>query len=298
MRTDMGNLIQRYLRHLSNSVSDSTKDSYRHDLEAFRDYLDQNELDVLKIDLQHLENYSEYLQKVKKYAEATQSRRLQLVKYFFKYLHEGAKLIPENPSTTLKLPKLPERDPVTLSISQAKKMLNIIEKEKNNFLRLRDKAIVLTFLNSGLRVGELANIKLSDVDFFCKNNYFFVIGKGNKERKVVFSKDTMVAIKEYMLIRPKVNSDYLFLSTRKQKISVSTIQYMVYKYLEKAGFKGYSVHKLRSTSATIMSEQGVQIHDIQEVLGHKDTKTTKRYVATTLTTKKQIADIMNGVFTT
>ena len=289
---EMDVLIQRYLKHLLNSVSQSTKDNYEIDLKILQEYMELNNLSITEIETEHLEDYSVYLQDVKNYAESTQSRKIQLVKYFFEYLKK-IKYISENPATTLKLPKLPERNPVYLDLKEAKKFIGVINKEKNEYLRSRNNAIALILLNHGLRVAELTDMKLSNIN----GKTLSIIGKGNKERQIILTDDTITAINEYLQVRYDIDTDYLFLSERRKPINKRSVQLMITNYLEKAGLEGYSVHKLRHTAATIMSDKGVETSDIQEILGHADISTTKIYTHTTTTKKEQIAEKMNGLFT-
>lgn len=289
-QTEMDRLIGRYLRHLSNSVSENTKSSYKTDLVVFKDYIEGRGLSITAVTLEHLEDYAEYLKG--KYAEATQSRRLQLVKYFFSYLEE-IKYITENPAPILRLPKIPKREVVYLDLGEAKRLLKAIDKEQNEFLRLRDKAIILMILNHGLRVEEVERIKLTSI----KGKTISVIGKGNKERTLILTDDVITAINEYLEVRFDIDSEYLFLSTRRRPMSKRAMQEMAYKYFNNAGLEGYSIHKLRSTAATLMSDRGVETSDIQEILGHESILTTKLYTSTTTTKKEQVAERMNGLFT-
>ena len=217
---------------------------------------------------------------------------LQVVKFFMGYLTE-IRYIAENPSTILKLPKIPKRDVVHLTLKEARRLLRVIDKEGNDFLRLRDKAIIIMFLQHGLRVEEMSKVKISDI----KDKTISIIGKGDKQRTLILTDDVITAIENYMEVRFDVDTDYLWLSTRKKQMSARGIQNMVYKYLDMANLKGYSVHKLRSSAATLMSDKGVETSDIKEILGHESIITTLRYTATTTTKKEQIAEKMNGLFT-
>lgn len=289
-KTEMDRLIDRYLRHLSNSVSENTKNSYKTDLIVFKNYIEGMGLSITEVTLEHLEDYAEYLKG--KYAESTQSRRLQLVKYFFIYLKE-IKYITENPAPILRLPKIPKREVVHLDLGEAKRLLKTIDKEQNEFLRLRDRAIILMILNHGLRVEEVERIKLTSI----KGKTISVIGKGNKERTLILTDDVITAINEYLEVRFDTDSEYLFLSTWRRPMSKRAMQEMAYKYFDIAGLEGYSIHKLRSTAATLMSDRGIETSDIQEILGHESILTTKLYTSTTTTKKEQVAERMSGLFT-
>jgi len=167
-------------------------------------------------------------------------------------------------------------------LDESKKLLDVAHDEDNRN-NIRDYAIITLFLNCGMRLSELVNINIKDINFSdCKLN---VIGKGNKERTIYLNKACMKAIDEYMQIRPKeairVNSkDALFLSERRERISNRTVQAIVKKELLKAGLdtNKYSVHKLRHTAATLMYQYGnVDIRALQELLGHESISTTEIY---------------------
>ncbi len=149
---------------------------------------------------------------------------------------------------------------------------------ENEFIRKRDYAIVLLFLNCGLRLSELASIDIGTI----KNDTLTVIGKGNKQRTIYLNPACKYAIEDYLSIRPKDAKDKnaLFLSTRKQRMSNRAIQHRIDKYLEDAGFDTsiYSTHKLRHTAATLMYKHGnVDIRALQEILGHENVATTQIY---------------------
>ena len=172
--------------------------------------------------------------------------------------------------------------PKYLSLEESKKLLNVTQDEENRN-NTRDYAIITLFLNCGMRLSELVNINIKDINFSeCKLN---VIGKGNKERTIYLNKACMKALQDYLEIRPKEkikydSTDALFLSERRERISNRTVQVIVKKELLKAGLdiNKYSVHKLRHTAATLMYQYGnVDIRALQELLGHESISTTEIY---------------------
>lgn len=283
-------LIQRYLNSLTNQ-SEKTVSDYTRDLTMFNDYMDRENLTVLQATLDDLQGYAKYLKVEKEYSEATMNRRLQLVKYLYKYLRR-TRVITENPSEYLELPKIPERIPESLTLNEAKKLIKVIDKGKNEFLRLRDRAMILIFLNHGLRVNEMTELKLQNIN----ENTLKFIGKGNKERSIIMTTDVITAINDYLAIKPEIDSNYLFLSERKSPINKRTIQYMVEKYFKEAGLTG-TVHDLRHTSASLMLENGIDPRTIQTLLGHSDIKTTELYMKVTDKRKEFAANQMEGLFT-
>ena len=149
--------------------------------------------------------------------------------------------------------------------------------------RIRDYAIITLFLNCGMRVSELVGINLDDVDSELRS--MRVTGKGNKERIIYLNAACRNALSEYLALRrgPKyaaVRDRALFLSRLEQRISVKTVQALVYKYLDLAGLeaKHYSVHKLRHTAATLMYQSGnVDVRVLKDILGHEQLNTTQIY---------------------
>ena len=172
--------------------------------------------------------------------------------------------------------------PKYLSLDESMCLLKVAQHEDNRN-HIRDYAIITMFLNCGMRLSELVNINIKDINF--TDSKLNVIGKGNKERVIYLNKACIKAINEYLEIRPKEKIKYdsvdaLFLSERCERISNRTVQLIVKKELIKAGLdvNKYSVHKLRHTAATLMYQYGdVDIRALQELLGHESISTTEIY---------------------
>jgi len=236
---------------------------------------------IKKIKLEDIHGFLSYLKMTYHSKPATLARKVASIRVFFNYLFRNAKLIEENPAQYLETPKLDKRLPKYLTLDDSKKLLSITSEESRN--SKRDYAIITLFLNCGIRLSELVNINIKDIDFNeCKLN---VIGKGNKERAIYLNKACIKAIEDYLSIRPKDkikfdSRDALFLSERRERISNRTVQHTVKQELKKAGLdtNKYSVHKLRHTAATLMYKYGnVDIRALQELLGHESIATTEIY---------------------
>ena len=235
-----------------------------------------------KVSLQDIHGYISYMARELKSSPATRARKISCIRVFFKYLSSKAKLIEINPAQDLETPKLGIRMPKYLSLEESKKLLEATQSEdsRNN---VRDYAIITLFLNCGMRLSELVNINISNIDF--SESKMTVIGKGNKERTIYLNNACMKVINDYLSIRPydrvKTDSrDALFLSERKERISNRSVQDIVKKELKNAGLdtNKYSVHKLRHTAATLMYQYGeVDIRALQELLGHESISTTEIY---------------------
>lgn len=230
--------------------------------------------------LQDFYSYLSYLDNEKNDAASTRSRKISAIKSFYKYLYSEIEVINSNVSEKLSNPKISQRQPVYLTLTETERLLDTINNEKNEFLRSRDLAIVFTFLTTGMRLSELVSINITDI----VNDHFNIIGKGNKERTVYLTDNCLQLIYSYILVRAKYiedkDMDALFISTRKKRISNRAVQSTIDKYLKKAGFDTsvYSTHKLRHTAATLMYKYGnVDIRALKDILGHSNVSTTQIY---------------------
>ena len=240
---------------------------------------------IKKITLEDIHSFLSYMAIELRSKAATRARKCSTIRIFFNYLSQKANLIEINPAQNLETPKSDKRLPKYLNLDQSKKLLEVTANEDNRNFQ-RDYAIITLFLNCGLRLSELVNINIKDIDF--SEARLSVIGKGNKERTIYLNKACLKAIHEYLEVRPKegVKIDKqnshkaLFLSERRERISRRTVQYIVDKELKHAGFdtSKFSVHKLRHTAATLMYQYGnVDIRALQELLGHESISTTEIY---------------------
>ena len=248
-------------------------------------------IDISKIDIEYIKSISTediydflmYADGVRGNMAAAKSRKLSAIKGFFKYLNTKRMLIEENPAINIEAPKKKQALPKFLSIEESLMLLQAVKDDKESKSRVRDYAIITLFLNCGMRVSELVGINLNDVDRDLRS--LTVTGKGNKQRIVYLNSACREALKDYYQERlgethKKANVNALFLSNREQRISVKTVQWLVYKYLELAGLesKHYSVHKLRHTAATLMYQTGnVDVRVLKDILGHEQLNTTQIY---------------------
>lgn len=205
---------------------------------------------------------------------AARARKLSAIKSFFKYLTVRTKLLKENPVQDLEYPKLRKSLPKYLTLEQSQSLLNAVQGVNQK----RDYAILMLFLNCGIRRSELVGLNLSDV----YDDRIRVLGKGNKERIVYFGSACKRAIEEYLPERNKLvlaDNRALFASRDHNRISVSAVHRLVKKHMQAAGLDAtqYSAHKLRHTAATLMLSNGVDVKTVQEVLGHENLNTTQIY---------------------
>ena len=205
---------------------------------------------------------------------SSRARKLSAIKSFFKYLTIRTKLLQDNPVADLEYPKLRKSLPKYLTLEQSSALLRAVSGPNEK----RDYAILMLFLNCGIRRSELVGLNITDV----YEDRIRVVGKGNKERFVYFGTACRKAIDAYMEIRNKqILSDNraLFGSRNSNRISTDAVHRLVKKALLQAGLDAtqFSAHKLRHTAATMMLSGGVDVKTVQEVLGHENLNTTQIY---------------------
>lgn len=253
-------------------LTQNTQIAYRYDLERFIQFLGENQIqDLKKVDQKHFLSFLEICRE-KGYASSSQGRLLMTLKVFFKFLkREG--YIETNIAHYLSHPKVWQIVPGVLSLTQVEKLI----KEPNIKLPLeaRDKAIIETLYGSGLRVSELCNLKINDVD----DDFVRVKGKGNKERIVPIGKKAIEAIDHYLShYREGEDSSYLFITNRNKKMDRILVWKRLQFYAKRAGIvQKISPHMLRHSFATHLLENGADLRVIQEMLGHANIATTDRY---------------------
>ena len=202
------------------------------------------------------------------------ARKLSALKSFFKYLTVRTKQLSENPVAEMEYPKLRKSLPKYLTFEQSSALLQAVSGQN----QLRDYAILMLFLNCGIRRSELVGLNLTDV----YEDRIRVVGKGNKERVVYFGTACRKAIDAYLVERNKkvlTDNRALFGSRDGNRISVTAVHRLVKKAFLQAGLDStqFSAHKLRHTAATMMLSGGVDVKTVQEVLGHENLNTTQIY---------------------
>ena len=205
---------------------------------------------------------------------STRARKLSSIKSFYKYLTVRTKQLQENPVADLEYPKLRKSLPKYLTMEQSAALLSSVSGQN----QVRDYAILMLFLNCGIRRAELVGLNISDV----YEDRIRVVGKGNKERFVYFGTPCRKAIDAYMIQRKErilTDNRALFGSRNGNRISVTAVHRLVEKALKQAGLDStqFSAHKLRHTAATMMLSGGVDVKTVQEVLGHENLNTTQIY---------------------
>ncbi|MDN3606076.1 site-specific tyrosine recombinase XerD [Kaistella yonginensis] len=262
------------------NFSQNTIDAYLRDIKKLKEYaeVDLENTGPLTITYENIQEYLFQLSK-KKFSERTQARWISSIKSFFKYLTED-EVREDNPSTLLEGPKLGLYLPDTLSFEDVEKIINAIN--INTDLGKRNRCIIEVLYGCGLRVSELIDLKISNINF--KELYLKVEGKGDKSRFVPLASYTAELMKKHIhsvRSKGKINKrheDILFLNSRGTAMSRVIVFIIIKELTEKAGIsKRISPHTFRHSFATHLLQNGVDLRYIQEMLGHSSITTTEIY---------------------
>ncbi len=277
--------FERFLKYERN-YSLHTIRAYMNDLTEFEDFLIDASTEIEKVNSKIINLYS--LNLYTKNSKSTVSRKLTTLRSFFNFMVRKGNL-KQNPANLIPLPKKEKELPVFLSVDEVFKLIDSIDQE--GILPLRDLAIIELLYSSGLRVSELTNIKVLDIDH--RENFVKVSGKGNKERVVPFGSNAREVILQYLRrrIELKPKDDFLFLNNRGSGLTTRSIERIVKKYGLLSGIsKKISPHALRHTFATHLLGGGADLRSIQELLGHSSLSTTQRYTHTSIEQIMKIYD--------
>lgn len=251
----------------------NTIKSYKEDLSQFIEFSKGH--NILNVDYSFIRKYLQFLHN-KKYTNKSISRHISCLKSFYKYLVKIGK-IKDNPCALISNPKIEKKLPNYLNYNDLETLLSI--PDKNDTLGLRNCLILELLYSCGVRVSELINIKLSDIDF--SNRRILILGKGNKERYVLYGEVCSNLLKEYLNNSyPKLNkkSEYLLLNKFGNKITDRAIRMIINDVVKKSSLKlNISPHTLRHTFATHLLNEGADLKIVQELLGHENISTTGIY---------------------
>ena len=282
-----------YLENLSNYIdylclerglSENTEAAYRRDLLEFIDFLDSNGIksfDELK--RTHINFYIRDLRK-KELAPTSVTRKIASLRGWFKWMM-GMNLIKHDPTVSLEQPKLSKHLPKVLSVNEVDILLS-------QDLPKLEKAMLELLYATGLRVSELANLRLQNLNL--KHAYVKCFGKGSKERIVPIGKIAKEALNDYIEYRNgiltslNIESDFLFIHQDGRKISRQDVYSIIRTLGEKVLHKHITPHTLRHSFATHMLENGADLRVVQELLGHSDVATTQLY---THVSKKRLKEV-------
>lgn len=265
------------------NYSEYTIKYYKSDLEDFFNY--SKDKNLKQMNYKYLRTYLTYLYD-KKYAKKTIARHISTLKSFFKYLKKN-NIIETNPMNLIKTPKLDKKLPKFLNYDDLEKILSI--PDTTTLLGKRDILILELLYSTGVRVSELVNIKLQDIDMI--ENKILILGKGKKERYVLFGNKAKQKLNDYLDKRKNIECDYLIINRYGKNITDRSIRKILDKILLEASLSyKISPHTLRHTFATHMLDSGANIEIVKELLGHESLSTTQIYTHVTNESLKKVYD--------
>ncbi|HHX72327.1 MAG TPA: tyrosine recombinase XerC [Clostridiales bacterium] len=205
---------------------------------------------------------------------AARARKVSSLRAFFKYLTVKTQQLSVNPMAEMDSPAQKKSLPKYLTEEESRALLESVSGENAE----RDFCILTFFLNCGLRVSELVQIDVTDI----KGDLLQVTGKGNKERTIYLNEACLAALSAWLPVRQTMAAPgerALFVTRRRHRISAATVKWLVKKHIGEAGLdtSKYSAHKLRHTAATLMHQHGVDMLELQKILGHEQLTTTEIY---------------------
>ena len=268
-----------YLR-LEQSLSDNTINAYCHDIELFREHLEDSgkSLSVTEITHHDIEDFFAKLFDLG-ISSSSQARILSGIKSFYRYLIQE-KICEDDPTLLVSFPSIGRHIPEVLSYEEIVKMLDSIDLSQQ--FGHRNKAIIEVMYGCGLRVSEVISLNISDI--YVKDEFVRIIGKGEKERLVPIGKRTINELMLYVKgerlhqdIKAKY-TDKVFISARGTSLTRQSVFLLVKSLVEKAGIKKtISPHTLRHSFATHLLEGGADLRAVQQMLGHSSISTTEIY---------------------
>ena len=277
----MQNKIDEFLQYVikEKKYSENTAKNYKIDLEEFNNYLNKEMINYLDVDHEFIKGYLVNLYD-KSLSRNSVSRKLSSLRSFYKYLYSNG-LCKNNPFKYVSSPKKERRLPKYLSIEEIKEIFGVPNME--NPLGQRDRLILEVLYSSGIRVGELVNIKLDDIDFY--NKQIRIFGKGSKERMVLIGDSCLNYINLFLndgrlkiLQKHGVNSDYLIINEHGKNITTRGVEKLIDNVVKKTYLKKkVTPHMLRHSFATHLLDEGCDILTVKELLGHESLESTQIY---------------------
>lgn len=269
------NVINDFISYISKkNYSINTYTSYINDLYYFTVFIKK---DLTKVTFEDVKDYLEHLN-LKKEKPSSVRRKISSLKSFYKFLYKNGYIDKKDyPLTKVAYPKMEKKLPKFIYYNDLLEIINESTKDKDG---VRDRLIIEMLYATGVRVSELVNIKISDIDF--NNRRIIVLGKGNKERIVYYGEYAEEVLKEYLKTHERKNHNYLFVNSKGGKLTDRGVRYIIDNIMSKLSVKVHvTPHVLRHTFATDMLNNGCDIKVVQELLGHSSLKATEIYTHVT-----------------
>lgn len=266
--------------HTELNYSPNTIKSYQNEIEKFKEYLEMENIDYLKINKDNVRSYLKYLDSLK-YKNSSISRNISALRAFYRYLVIKER-IGKNIFASIRNPKIEKKLPNFLSEVDMERILEFpkVEGYKKNIYTSRDLLIIELLYDTGCRVDELVNIKLKDINETEKS--IKVLGKGAKERVVFYGEYAKDYLSTYLIDRKLLldgrKSEYLLVSQESDQLTTRRIAQIIESIIRLVGIKNkVTPHTLRHTFATHLLNHEADLRSVQELLGHSSLSTTQVY---------------------
>lgn len=273
----MTEYIDKYLEYISyqKKYSENTIASYEEDLEFFRKYVEEKKTNFLKVDYVIIRKFYNYMDSLG-FSKNTISRKVSSLRSFYKYLARN-NYISYNPFSLTKGPKKDKLLPKFLYYNELEELFNACNLD--NLYGIRDRLILEMLYATGMRVGELENVKIKDINFY--DNSIKILGKGSKERIVYFGEYAREILDLYLSKRND-NNEYLFINNHGKRLTSRGVSYILNKIIDKTSLNTkISPHMIRHSFATHMLNEGCDLLTVQELLGHESLRATQVYTHVT-----------------
>ncbi len=286
-KQDLDTSLKHFLSwlHVEKGYSDHTVDNYQRDILEFSCFI--NEKPLVELDAKDVRAWVFHLNGKNKANSV--ARKISALRTFFRYLLRQG-VLKNDPTATVSMPKLGKHIPVFLSVDEVFSLLE--EPNEQDQFQRRDTAILELLYSTGMRVAEIVNLNLAQLDF--GGEMVTVIGKGKKERLIPVGSQALDAVSLYLedrlvLLAKKrqqgknIDEEALFLNNRGGRLTTRSIERMVQAYAVRAGITAQvTPHALRHSFATHLLEMGADLRVVQELLGHASLSTTQKYTHLTV----------------
>ena len=277
-------IVNEYASYLlyQKNYSKETIDSYTRDINKFLDFMNNENYTLNSVDSTLIRNFlaHETLDGISKRSNA---RRVIALRQFYEYLVKN-NYVEFNPFIVISTPKVDKKLPEFMYLEEINNLFEL-NSQRKDFLMHRDQAIIELLFSSGLRVSELVNLTLQDLNL--KERMMRIVGKGNKERIVPFSLKTQKTLNVYLENTRKeliansgnnIGTNYVFLNNRGEKLTTRGVEYILQEIENKTGVTlSLHPHKFRHSFATHLLNQGLDLRTIQELMGHASLSSTQVY---------------------
>ena len=278
--------LRSFLNYLlvDKGLSNNTVKAYEADISSFFQWLANEDLKYKNLQEDHINQYISFLFQ-RKMRSSSVNRKISSIKSFYIFLVKR-NFVKNSPLNDLVTPKQEKYLPESMSEAEVDKLLN--SPDVSNKIENRDKAMIEMLYATGMRISELVNLKITDVDM--KRCVVKVFGKGSKERLVPFGETALDSLRSYLNEREQSSSKEIFLSNRGKKMTRVAFWQRVKVYLIRENLKNsISPHTLRHAFATHLLNRGADLRSVQLLLGHSDLSTTQIY---THIAKQRLSDVL------